>query len=328
MSEPRSPNREGLLLPVLLPVGGLLVIAVVLFGFSRILLLVTKHAATALAFATAATILGVASFVANRKRLSGEAVFPMLGAIAGTVLLLGGLAILVAEKKEHTVVPPITVALVAPPTASVKGFDTKALTFKAGTPTDLTFENQESGVQHNVVIFQGSSDTGPQVFSGSLLTGPAKTTYHVPALSAGTYYFHCEVHPTTMFGTITVSGSAGGASALAITAANIQFNTNKLTETTPNTATHLEFTNKDAGVPHDFALYKDSAYTDNIFTGDQITGPANTTYDIPALPPGTYYFRCTVHPTTMTGTFVVEAGGTSASGSASSSSGPTASPSG
>jgi plastocyanin len=142
------------------------------------------------------------------------------------------------------------------------------------------------------------------------------------------------VHPTTMFGAITVSASAvgGGGSELNITAANIQFNTSKLTESTPNTATKLVFTNKDAGVPHDFALYKDSGYTQSLFSGDQITGPANTTYSLPALAPGTYYFRCTVHPTAMFGTLVVGEGSAPASGaappSASSSAGATASPSG
>jgi plastocyanin len=327
----RANNREGLLLPVLFPVGILAGIAVILFGFSRILLYVTKHAATGIALATAVTIMVVCSFVANRKKLSGAALFPMVGGIAGIVLLLGGVAMLAAQKQEGGGGPPaITVALVAPPTASAKGFDTKTLSFVAGAPTNLTFDNQEPSVQHNVVIFQGTSDSGPQVFSGALLTGPAKTTYRVPALAAGTYYFHCEVHPTTMFGTITVAAGGGGGSSLDITAANVQFNTDKLTEATPNTATKLVFTNKDAGTPHDFALYKDSAYTQVLFSGDQITGPASTTYDLPALAPGTYYFHCTVHPTTMTGTLVV--GGTAAppSGGASPSASATggASPSG
>ena len=232
MSEPRADsrdnsranNREGLLLPVILPVGILGGIGVILFGFSRILLYVTKHAATGIALATAVTIMVVCSFVANRKKLSGAALFPMVGGIAGIVLLLGGVAMLAAQKHEGGGPAAITVALVAPPTASAKGFDTKTLSFKAGTPTNLTFDNEEPSVQHNVVIFQGTSDTGPQVFTGALVTGPAKTTYRVPALAAGSsHYFHCEVHPTTMFGTITVSAAAVGGGGLDITAANVQF---------------------------------------------------------------------------------------------------------
>jgi plastocyanin len=36
------------------------------------------------------------------------------------------------------------------------------------------------------------------------VTGPAKVTYDIPALDPGTYYFHCDVHPT-MSGNVTVS---------------------------------------------------------------------------------------------------------------------------
>ena len=35
-------------------------------------------------------------------------------------------------------------------------------------------------------------------------TGPKKVSYAVPALAAGAYPFVCEVHPTTMTGTLTV----------------------------------------------------------------------------------------------------------------------------
>jgi plastocyanin len=36
-----------------------------------------------------------------------------------------------------------------------------------------------------------------------VVTGPTTTTYDIPALKPGTYYFHCDVHPT-MNGTATV----------------------------------------------------------------------------------------------------------------------------
>jgi plastocyanin len=34
--------------------------------------------------------------------------------------------------------------------------------------------------------------------------GPKKVSYAVPALPAGTYTFMCQVHPTTMKGTLVV----------------------------------------------------------------------------------------------------------------------------
>jgi len=55
--------RQSLLLPLLIPLGSLAAIALVLFGFSRILLNTTHAAATVVALVAAAGILGIAAFV-------------------------------------------------------------------------------------------------------------------------------------------------------------------------------------------------------------------------------------------------------------------------
>ena len=69
----------------------------------------------------------------------------------------------------------------------------------------------------------------------------------------------------------------------------------------------MNFDNKDSGVPHNFALYTDSSASKSIFVGQIITGPATITYKFTApTTPGNYFFRCDVHPTAMTGTFVVQ----------------------
>ena len=67
----------------------------------------------------------------------------------------------------------------------------------------------------------------------------------------------------------------------------------------------IAFTNADAGVPHNVAIYSDEAATKTLFQGDLLTGPGSTTYHVPPLPAGTYVFRCDVHATTMKGTFIV-----------------------
>jgi len=71
-----------------------------------------------------------------------------------------------------------------------------------------------------------------------------------------------------------------------------------------NTASTITFTNKDAGVTHNIAIYGDSSHTTNLFRGQIVSGPATVTYSIPPLAPGTYYFQCDVHPT-MNGTVTV-----------------------
>jgi heme/copper-type cytochrome/quinol oxidase subunit 2 len=69
----------------------------------------------------------------------------------------------------------------------------------------------------------------------------------------------------------------------------------------------INFDNKDKGIPHNFAVYKTPAATENIFDGEIITGPRRVTYTFTApKTPGDYFFRCDVHPKIMTGTFVVK----------------------
>jgi plastocyanin len=70
----------------------------------------------------------------------------------------------------------------------------------------------------------------------------------------------------------------------------------------------VAFSNQDTA-PHNFAIYTDSQAT-KLLGGapsatDIVAPGAGTTYQVKALPDGTYFFRCDVHPTTMTGTFVV-----------------------
>jgi plastocyanin len=66
---------------------------------------------------------------------------------------------------------------------------------------------------------------------------------------------------------------------------------------------HIAFTNNDAAVQHNVQI-KGADGTDK-FKGALLTGPGTTTYDVPALPAGTYTFSCVVHPT-MTGTLTVQ----------------------
>jgi len=75
----------------------------------------------------------------------------------------------------------------------------------------------------------------------------------------------------------------------------------------------IEFDNQDAGVQHNVAIYTVDPLADpsaeSLFVGDIFAGPDTVTYEVDALEEGVYFFRCDVHPTTMTGTFVVGGGG-------------------
>ncbi|MDP3879001.1 MAG: DUF4399 domain-containing protein, partial [Dehalococcoidales bacterium] len=65
-------------------------------------------------------------------------------------------------------------------------------------------------------------------------------------------------------------------------------------------------------IPHSFSLYQDSTATSPIFVGETIVGPRTVSYQfIAPSTPGTYFFRCDVHPTFMTGSLIVTADGDS-----------------
>lgn len=59
-------------------------------------------------------------------------------------------------------------------------------------------------------------------------------------------------------------------------------------------------------VPYNLAIYPDSGWTTALYAGEIVTG-RRTIYQIPSLTPGSYRFRCDVHPVTMTGVFEVRA---------------------
>ena len=94
--------------------------------------------------------------------------------------------------------------------------------------------------------------------------------------------------------------------AVGLIAKNIAFNTSTITVPAGARVT-VNFDNQDANVPHNFAVYDSANAKTTIFKGDIITGPKMIayTFDAPTTP-GTYFFRCDIHPTIMTGKFVVE----------------------
>jgi len=97
----------------------------------------------------------------------------------------------------------------------------------------------------------------------------------------------------------SASGSAAPSGTVVTESAlNIAFETKDL-KAPAGAPFQIEFDNKDAGIPHNIAI-KDASGSD-VFTGEIFPGVAVKTYDIPALPAGSYTFVCTVHPN-MTGT--------------------------
>lgn len=56
-------------------------------------------------------------------------------------------------------------------------------------------DDAERGGPHNIAIFPGRDHLMHPEFRGAMVEGPATVEYRVPALQAGSYYFHCDLHP-------------------------------------------------------------------------------------------------------------------------------------
>jgi cytochrome c oxidase subunit 2 len=99
------------------------------------------------------------------------------------------------------------------------------------------------------------------------------------------------------------SGAAGGET-IQITAQGVAYQPTTLT-TKANAAFHIDFKNQDPGTPHNVTIHKDSPTGQELFKGEVFSGIGEKTYDVPALPAGTYAYVCTVHPS-MIGTLTVQ----------------------
>lgn len=98
-------------------------------------------------------------------------------------------------------------------------------------------------------------------------------------------------------------GAHAEGEAVEISADNLMFDTDHL-ELHANTEVTISFENEESQ-PHNVAIYTDDTATEEIFVGDIITGPGTTIeYHFTSPPPGTYFFRCDIHPA-MSGTVTV-----------------------
>jgi plastocyanin len=178
-------------------------------------------------------------------------------------------------------------------------FDPARLTVAAGTT--LLVANV-GGKPHTLTADDGSFDTGivdPGAEGGRFAGHNASVTLN----QAGSFKFHCEVHPAVMKGVVTVTGqaAAGGPSAASagpreveVGAVNFTFDPKDASVAAGGT---VKVTNR-GQAPHTMTF--DDVQLD---TGTVAPG-ASAELKAPDAP-GSYSYRCTVHPAKMRGVLVV-----------------------
>jgi cytochrome c oxidase subunit 2 len=133
--------------------------------------------------------------------------------------------------------------------------------------------------------------------------GHGAMVFDVHAVDQATFdtWYQQQVAQASATPTPAPSAAAEGP-VLELSAKDIAYSTDTLQAPADSPFT-IHFKNDDASVPHDVAIRDASGK--ELFRGDIITGPAEIDYNVPALPPGTYTFVCSVHPN-MTGTITVQ----------------------
>jgi plastocyanin len=160
----------------------------------------------------------------------------------------------------------------------------------------------------------GSQAVTDEQFDEILRSGRSHAITTIGVVGLGLILYLMVYKPTLGFGgggsaapPPPSSGSSGqcapSGTTLSISAQNISFDT-KCLAAPANTAFTIDFTDKE-GVPHNVAIYTNSSASHALFRGQTQSSPGTVTYQVGALPAGTYFFRCDVHPTQMTGVFIV-----------------------
>jgi plastocyanin len=181
-------------------------------------------------------------------------------------------------------------------------FDPARLTVPAGG--SLLVANV-GGKPHTLTADDGSFDTGviDPGAEGGRFAGHNKS---IALKQPGTYRFHCEVHPQAMRGVLTVTGTATAAPAAASAGPrelDVGVKEFAFDPADASVAPGGKVTVRNGGkLPHTLTLDDVSldSGTINPGTSATITAPDK---------PGSYSYRCTVHPARMRGVLVVLAAG-------------------
>ena len=198
-------------LPFVIPLVSLVVIGAITFGMSRILLSVPKEVAVIVAIAIAANLLIGAAFIANRPESARSAwaelaivfLYPIvIGAVLMTIDWPEGDHAVAEEAGAHDAAAEEGGGSGLNVSAVDLQFSTDEIVLPAGEEAEIAFANEDaSSVQHNIAIYE--SEGGKELFPGEVIPGGQSTTYSVPALEKGEFYFQCDVHPG-MKGTVVV----------------------------------------------------------------------------------------------------------------------------
>ncbi len=182
--------RDRAILPVLIPVGAILLTEVVVFGMSRVLLATGKNTAVVIGLVAALGILIGAAMIAARPKIKTQA---LIGVMAFLVIVsVAGAAWGLQRGPFYgDEGPHVQAELIVK--AEGLAFDTDNIVLRS-SGTVVALENEDTQA-HNIAVFTSEEDLATPLFRGDLVQPADSIVYDVPELALGTFYFHCDVHP-------------------------------------------------------------------------------------------------------------------------------------
>jgi plastocyanin len=239
---------------------------------------------------------------------------PIVASVSVNVLPeIGPASLVILSPKDGAVVPPGDIKV-----------DIQVSNFNIVDKQGQANVSHEGHVHYYLDVEAPTAPGQPAIPSSGVWAHVAATTYTFGNVAAGTHTISVELinndhtplePPVVAKININVQASTtptptptptptGQSVTIDLVAQNMAFNKSTITVPAGASVT-MNFDNKDS-IPHNFALYTDSSATTSIFVGTIITSSKTTyTFTAPSTP-GNYFFRCDVHPTSMTGTFIVE----------------------
>lgn len=198
-------SAERVAAPTAVPVGAILGVGILVLSVSRVLLAVSREAATGVAIALAASILAGSVVVAGLRRVSGQVLASVLGLAIAAIVVLGVVAASAGERRIEAH-PPAEATVVAQGIA----FEQKALTVRTEGRVVLHFVNRDAfPIIHNVAVYNDDRALPPPVYFGPAVAGVGERTYTFDVRPGRSYFYRCEFHPQQMTGTLTVESAEG-----------------------------------------------------------------------------------------------------------------------
>ena len=188
--------------PLMLPVGGTMLAALIAISISRILLATSVDIAPWISLVVAIAILGACAWVASRPRMASTILSAMAAVAAVAMVGAGAVGAAQGEREFHKEHEPEPVVIHA------KGSNFVEKRVEAAIHDDkihIEFVNEDEEIFHNVALYESEAADAEPVWNGAGFPGHDEREYSFEAPDPGTYAFRCDFH-ANMVGTFVVQG--------------------------------------------------------------------------------------------------------------------------